>query len=58
MKFTRSKIHVPVLIAGVRATAVAAGGSGAAATWLGVLAAFDAAVLAVGLLVYGQLLED
>lgn len=51
-------LTVPVLIAGVRATAVAAGGSGAAATWLGVLAAFDALVLAIGMLVYGQLLED
>jgi len=51
-------LSVPVLIAGVRATAIAAGGSGGAGTWLGVLAAFDAVVLAVGMLVYAQLLED
>jgi heme exporter protein B len=51
-------LAVPVLIAGVRATAIAAGGAGGAGTWLGVLAAFDAVVLAVGMLVYGQLLED
>jgi len=49
----------PVLIAAIRATATLASGSTeGVAGWLGVLAAFDAAFLATGFLVFGHLLED
>jgi len=49
----------PVLIAAIRATATLAAGSTAGVTgWLGVLAAFDAAFLATGFLVFGHLLEN
>jgi heme exporter protein B len=49
----------PVLLAGVRATALATvGGSGSVGGWLGLLVAFDLALLAAGTLVFGQLLED
>lgn len=49
----------PVLIAAIRATQAAVSGDpGQAAGWLSVLAAFDAAFLALGYLVYGHLLED
>jgi heme exporter protein B len=49
----------PVLVAGVRATALATGGRGGeAGSWLGLLVAFDLVFLAVGTLVFGQLLED
>lgn len=49
----------PVLVAGVRATALAAGGSGGeAVSWLGLLTAFDLVVLGAGTLVFGRLLED
>ena len=49
----------PVLLAGVKATAIAAtGAAGSAASWLGLLAAFDAVFLAAGTLVFGSLLED
>jgi heme exporter protein B len=49
----------PVLIAGVRATDLATVGSAAdAASWLGLLVAFDVAFVSLGLLVFGPLLED
>jgi len=49
----------PVLIAGVRATDLAAAGrSSEVLSWLGLLAAFDVVFLSVGVLVFGYLLED
>jgi heme exporter protein B len=49
----------PVLIAAIRATSTLAQGSVDGVTgWLGVLAAFDAAFLATGFLVFGHLIED
>lgn len=48
----------PVLLAGVRATEIAAGGPGQAASWLGLLLAYDSVFLAVGVLVFGSLVED
>ena len=52
-------LATPVLVAGVKATALAtAGRGGEAGSWLGLLLAFDAVVLAAGTLVYEHLLED
>jgi heme exporter protein B len=52
-------LATPVLIAGVRATDLAATGRAAeAASWLGILAAFDVAFVSVGVLVFGYLMED
>ena len=51
-------LATPVLLAGVRATEVATGVVGDPASWLGLLAAFDAIFLALGTLVFGYLLED
>ena len=48
----------PVLIAGVRATDLAATGASEAVSWLGLLLAFDVAFVSLGLLVFGPLLED
>lgn len=49
----------PVLIAGVRATDLAAAGRPSEVlSWLGLLAAFDVVFLSVGVLVFGYLLED
>lgn len=49
----------PVLVAGVKATELAATGRGGeAGSWLGLLVAFDLVVLGVGTLVFGHLLED
>ena len=49
----------PVLIAGVRATDLAAAGrTSEVLSWLGLLAAFDIVFLSVGVLVFGYLLED
>ena len=49
----------PILVAGVKATAIATSGSAeAAGSWLGLLVAFDLVILAAGTLVYGYLLED
>ena len=49
----------PVLIAGVRATDLAASGrSSEVLSWLGLLTAFDVVFLSVGVLVFGYLLED
>ena len=52
-------LATPVLVAGVKATALAAQGRGSEATsWLGLLVAFDLVVVSVGALVFGYLLED
>jgi heme exporter protein B len=52
-------LATPVLLAGVKATALASAGRGAqAGSWLGLLVAFDCAFLAIGTLVYGQLMEE
>jgi heme exporter protein B len=52
-------LATPVLLAGVKATALAAAGRGGqAGSWLGLLVAFDCAFLAIGTLVYGQLMEE
>ncbi len=52
-------LATPVLVAGVRATELAAQGRGGdAASWLGLLIAFDLVVVSVGTLVFGYLLED
>jgi heme exporter protein B len=49
----------PVLVAGVKATAIATSGAGTGVgSWLGLLVAFDLVILAAGTLVYGYLLED
>ena len=49
----------PVVIAATRATAtLTQGGTSGVAGWLGLLAAFDAAFLATGYVVFGHLLED
>jgi heme exporter protein B len=49
----------PVIIAATRATAgLTTGHLAGVGGWLGLLAAFDAAFLAAGYLVFGQLLED
>jgi heme exporter protein B len=52
-------LATPVLIAGVRATDLAATGqTGEALSWLGLLAAFDVVFVSVGILVFGSLMED
>jgi heme exporter protein B len=52
-------LATPVLVAGVKATALATTGhAGDAAQWLGLLIAFDVIFLSVGSLVFGFLLED
>jgi heme exporter protein B len=52
-------LSVPLLIAGVKATAIATSGvGGSAGSWLGLLVAFDAIFLAIGTVVFGTLLED
>lgn len=52
-------LSTPVLVAGVKATELASQGRGAeAASWLGLLVAFDLVVVSVGTLVFGHLLED
>jgi heme exporter protein B len=52
-------LATPVLIAGVRATSLAAAGQGGqAGGWLGLLVAFDLVFVAAGTLVFGFLLED
>lgn len=49
----------PVIISAIRATALLTSGSPEQVSgWLGLLAAFDAAFLATGYLVFGHLLED
>jgi heme exporter protein B len=52
-------LATPILIAGVRATDLAAAGRAAEATsWLGLLLAFDVVFVSLGVLVFGHLLED
>ena len=52
-------VTTPVLIAGVKATAlIQSGHPGEATSWLGLLLAFDIVFLAGGALLFGQLLED
>jgi len=52
-------LATPVLVAGVRATAIATSGTGGTlGSWIGLLVAFDLMILAAGTLVYGYLLED
>ncbi len=48
----------PVLLAGVRATSLAASGRPGVGPWLGLLAAFDVSFLALGVLLFGALLEE
>ena len=49
----------PVVIAGVRATDLATSGHGGeAASWLGLLLAFDVLFVGIGILVFGFLVED
>jgi heme exporter protein B len=50
-------LATPILVAGVKATALAVDGQGAS-SWLGLLVAFDLVIVAAGTLVYGYLLED
>ena len=50
-------LATPALLGGIRATELAAAGGGAA-SWLGLLLAFDLVVLALGTLVFGYLVED
>jgi heme exporter protein B len=50
---------IPVLVAGVNATALATGGDReGVGSWLGLLLAFDLVFLSVGTLVFGYLMED
>ncbi|HZD79535.1 MAG TPA: heme exporter protein CcmB [Actinomycetota bacterium] len=52
-------LATPVLLAGVRATAMATSGHGAeAGSWLGLLLAFDLCFAAVGVLAFGALMEE
>lgn len=52
-------LATPVLVAGVKATELAASGRGGqAGSWLSLLVAFDLVVLGIGTLVFGHLLED
>jgi heme exporter protein B len=52
-------LATPALIAGVKATALATSGQAAGAgSWLGLLAAFDLVLVAAGMLVFEQLVED
>jgi heme exporter protein B len=52
-------LATPVLVASVKATELAATGRGGeAASWLGLLAAFDVAFVSIGTLVFEYLTED
>jgi heme exporter protein B len=51
-------LATPILLAGVKATAIATAGRGGAGSWLGLLVAFDAVFVAAGTLVFGYLLDD
>jgi heme exporter protein B len=52
-------LATPILVAGVKATELAAAHRGGeAASWLGLMVAFDAVFLAAGTLVFGYLMED
>jgi heme exporter protein B len=50
-------LATPALLGGIRATELSTGGGGAA-SWLGLLLAFDIVVVALGTLVFAYLLED
>lgn len=50
-------LATPALLGGIRATELSTGGGGAA-SWLGLLLAFDVVVVALGTLVFAYLLED
>jgi heme exporter protein B len=50
-------LATPALLGGIRATELSTAGSGAA-SWLGLLLAFDVVVVALGTLVFAYLLED
>jgi heme exporter protein B len=52
-------LATPVLLAGVRVTELAVSGRAAeAGSWLGLMLAFDAVVVATGFLLFGQVLEE
>lgn len=52
-------LATPVLVAGVKATELAAAGRGAeVGSWLALLVAFDVVFLSLGMVVFGQLIED
>ncbi len=52
-------LATPVLVAGVKATELASNARASeAASWLGLLLAFDLIIVSVGTLVFGYLLED
>jgi heme exporter protein B len=52
-------LATPVIVAAVKATALATGHRGGeAGSWLGLLLAFDVAFVSAGVLVFGYLLED
>jgi heme exporter protein B len=51
-------LATPVLVAGVKATALATSNQAGAGSWLGLLVAFDVVFLAAGTLVFDHLLED
>jgi heme exporter protein CcmB len=51
-------LSVPVLLGGVKTTALATSGRPGAGSWLLLLLAFDAVFLAAGTLVFGYLLDD
>jgi heme exporter protein B len=52
-------LATPVLLAGIRLTELAVSGvGGEAGSWLGLVAAFDAVVGAIGFLAFGQVVED
>jgi heme exporter protein B len=51
-------LATPVLVAGVKATALATTGQPGSGSWLALMAAFDVVFVATGTLVFGYLLED
>jgi heme exporter protein B len=51
-------LATPVLLAGVRSTAIAAAGGDGAGAWIGLLLAFDLSILAVGSIVFEHVLEE
>ena len=52
-------LATPVLLAGIRLTELAVSGvGGESSSWLGLVAAFDAMVGAIGFLAFGQVVED
>jgi heme exporter protein B len=52
-------LATPILLAGIRLTELAVSGvGGEAGSWLGLVAAFDAIVVAIGFLAFDQVIED